>query len=64
MCATLANLLIDLIDEAWLHIMAEFLENQNLNIFLDYLVNQWLKHIHFPPHVEIIVANVIEQQIN
>jgi hypothetical protein len=42
MCAALAYLPIDRVEEGWLMIMDSVPQNEKLTLFLDYFVEQWM----------------------
>lgn len=48
MCAALAYLPIDKVEEGWLMIMDSVPQNEKLTLFLDYFVKQWMENQNVP----------------
>jgi len=44
MCSDLAHIPIDDIDEGWIIIMTNTPDNDKLQIFYDYFIEQWLEN--------------------
>jgi hypothetical protein len=51
MCTALAYLPIDEVEESWLMIMESVPQNEKLNLFLDYFVEQWMENQNVPIEV-------------
>jgi hypothetical protein len=48
MCAALAHLPINKVEEGWLMIMVSVPQNEKLTLFLDYFVEQWMENQNVP----------------
>jgi hypothetical protein len=57
MCAALAYLSMNRVEESWLLIMENVQQNEKLNLFLDYFVKQWLENQNVPIEVWNINKN-------
>jgi hypothetical protein len=54
MCAALAYLPIDKVEEGWIMFMESVPQNEKLTLFLDYFVEQWMENQNVPIEMWII----------